>query len=97
MRGISGPEFEAAIYHYRPDLLKWAIGRVGLDDAEDLVQDALLRAVAIRSRPKSSWRTWLFAIATYVYRERSAPYAPLNLTEGMVATDLVGHVVALPN
>lgn len=41
---------------YRPDLLRWAIGRVGVDDAEDLVQDALLKALAISSRPRSSWR-----------------------------------------
>ncbi len=66
MRGISGPEFEAAISQYRPALLVWAVHRVGLDDAQDLVQDTLLRAIGIRSRPKSSWRTWLFAIATYV-------------------------------
>jgi DNA-directed RNA polymerase specialized sigma24 family protein len=57
MRGISGPEFEAAISQYRPALVVWAIERVGADDAEDLVQDTLLRTVAIRSRSKSSWRT----------------------------------------
>lgn len=96
MRGISGPEFEAAIEEYRPALLAWAVNRVGMDDAEDLVQDTLLRAVAIRSRPKSSWRTWLFAIASYVYRERSAPRRTLELVEGLGATDLLGRAVALP-
>ena len=45
MRDISGPEFEAAISQYRPALLAWAVHRVGKDDAEDLVQDTLLKAL----------------------------------------------------
>jgi DNA-directed RNA polymerase specialized sigma24 family protein len=49
----SGPEFEAAITEHRPALLGWAARRVGQEDAEDFVQDALLRAVAIKSRPRS--------------------------------------------
>jgi hypothetical protein len=97
MRGTSGPNFEAAISTYRPDLLRWAIGRVGVDDAEDLVQDALLRAVAIQLRPRSSWRTWLFAIINYTYVERSALLpSPVALIEGMAATDLRGRVVVPP-
>jgi len=39
--------FEAAISTYRPDLIRWAIGRVGVDDAEDLVQDTLLRTLVM--------------------------------------------------
>ena len=94
MRGTSGPEFEAAIEEYRPALLAWAVHKVGMDDAEDLVQDALLRAVAVSPRPRSSWRTWLFAIASYVYHERSATHPPLELVEGLGATDLVGRAIA---
>jgi DNA-directed RNA polymerase specialized sigma24 family protein len=98
MRGISGPEFEAAITQHREALLGWAVQRVGQVEAEDLVQDALLRAIAIESRPRSSWRTWLFAIIRYVYLERVERLArqpvPAGLVEGMVATDLRGHVGA---
>jgi DNA-directed RNA polymerase specialized sigma24 family protein len=72
------------------------VRRVGQDDAEDLVQDALLRAVAIKSRPRSSWRTWLFAIIKYSYLERAARWPALvELTENVVATDTRGRVVAL--
>lgn len=92
MRGISGPEFEAAIEEHRPALLAWAVGRVGPNDAEDVVQDTLLRALAIQSRPKSSWRAWLFAIANYVLLERHRTYS-VELIEGMVVTDLVGQRV----
>ncbi|HAC47161.1 MAG TPA: hypothetical protein DGB72_01825 [Gemmatimonadetes bacterium] len=52
MRGTQGRDFEDAIDQYRPALLAWAVRRVVMDDAEDLVQDTLLRAVAIRSCPK---------------------------------------------
>jgi len=51
MRGISGPEFEAAIKEHRPALVVWAKGRVGADDAEHLVVDTLVNALAIQSRP----------------------------------------------
>lgn len=95
MRGISGPEFEVAISAYRPDLLRWAIGQVGVDDAEDLVQDTLVKALAIQSRPRSSLRTWLFAIAHYEYLERERHVPPtLELVEGTIATDLVGDFIA---
>src|SRR5438045_4018739 len=62
-------EFEAQLVTHLPALRSLARKLVGnADDAEDLVQEALLRAAKSLSafREDSSLKTWLFSITTRV-------------------------------
>jgi len=54
--------FHAAAGRVRPRLLRQAAAMVGPNDAEDVVQEALVRAWRLtRIRPKN-WESWLFRI-----------------------------------
>ncbi len=58
-----GPDFGDFLGATRPDLLKRARRLTyGHGDAEDLVQDTLMKAWATKHRPRQSWRSWLYVI-----------------------------------
>src|SRR5512141_2276503 len=61
------PDFQTLLARHRPELLRHCYRMLGsFADAEDLVQDALLRAWEKRDswRGEGTARGWLFAIAT---------------------------------
>ncbi len=61
--GATGPDFGDFLGATRPDLLKRARRLTfGHGDAEDLVQDTLMKAWATHRRPSKSWRSWLYVI-----------------------------------
>lgn len=75
--GSSAPagsaEFERAVAGLRVTLLRFAVTLTPIDDAQDLVQDALARAWKMRDRfspERGSWRSWLLAIVADQARQR---------------------------
>src|SRR5689334_3449382 len=93
-------EFDQAIESYRRELLAHCYRMTGsVDDAEDLVQETLLRAWRAQEgfAGRSSLRTWLYRIATNVCltaldRRR---FLPSGL--GPAATDPLGPVEVAPD
>jgi RNA polymerase sigma-70 factor (ECF subfamily) len=88
--------------HTRP-MLRAAAALVGLPDAEDAVQEALLRAWRgwATLRDEATVRAWLLRITANVcgnwqagnfgtHRRRTVPLEPANATELMPAGDLPG-------
>jgi RNA polymerase sigma factor (sigma-70 family) len=61
----SEPAFEAIVHRYRPALVRHCAQVVGYDDADEAVQDALLKAhrALARGTPVHSLGPWLHAVA----------------------------------
>ncbi len=81
-------EFDAQIREYRDYLTQWMLKQMDkAEDAEDLVQDILVKAYAHKDsfRGDSSMKTWLTAIASNAlvdwYRRKQKHAEPLSLDE----------------
>jgi RNA polymerase sigma-70 factor (ECF subfamily) len=83
-------KFEREVREHLPAALRFAVRLTGsLDAAEDLTQDALLRASRgwKSFRGDSEFRTWLFRIVINVFRDRqSRGPVTQELTEGLAGT-----------
>ncbi|WP_370615146.1 RNA polymerase subunit sigma-70 [Mumia sp. Pv 4-285] len=82
-------EFDAGLEQYRSELVAYCYRMVGsANDAEDLVQETLLRAWRAREQydtARASIRTWLYRIATNVCRTALAGNGRRALPSGLVA------------
>jgi RNA polymerase sigma-70 factor (ECF subfamily) len=84
-RGCSA-SFEELVRRFQVPLLQFLLHFAAREDAEDLVQDTLLRAYQNLHRYRPSWRfaTWLFTIARRLrvnYLRRKRPKADCELLE----------------
>lgn len=52
--------FTRAVREARPKLIRVATAMVGANDAEDVVQRALLKAWRLSQSPPDNWESWLF-------------------------------------
>lgn len=55
--------YERAVLVARPGLLRVVEAVVGPDDAEDVVQETLLKVWRLTKRPPDDWSSWLFRAA----------------------------------
>ncbi len=93
--------FEREVLPHLSALYQFAVELAGLDDAEDLVQTAVLRAWQRRAlaRPDRSLRPWLFAILRHEWidecRRRQRVGRCDNVTEELLLTPLSSDPMAL--
>jgi RNA polymerase sigma-70 factor (ECF subfamily) len=99
-QGGCSASFEELARRFQVPLLQFLRRWVSNEDAEDLVQDTLVRAYGNLHRYRPSWRfgTWLFTIARRLsinQQRRRRPRAIGELTESVEdARPSPGHVVA---
>lgn len=62
--------FNRAAAQTRPKLLRIATAMVGANEAEDVVQEALVRAWRLTKRPPANWEAWLFRITVNAAKTR---------------------------
>lgn len=87
--------FEALVRRFQVPLLHFLRRHTSVTDAEDLVQDAFVRAYTRLDRyaPDRSFRTWLFTIAYRLclnHRRRARLTLPLESAGHPVAADVGG-------
>jgi RNA polymerase sigma factor (sigma-70 family) len=69
---VTEAAFATAVAHHRRALHRHCVRLVGPSDADDAVQDTLLRAWRARHTNRASLRPWLYRIATNVCWDRLA-------------------------
>lgn len=84
----------------RTALFKFVAGIVGPQDAEDVVQDVMVKLLQTQARFRgdSQYQTWLFATAKHAAldRLRARQRDPLALSDGEVSQTLVSRPMAAP-
>lgn len=88
--------FEALARRYQVPLLHFLRQRTSIEDAEDIVQDTLIRAFRKINQYQTTWRfsTWLFTIARRMcvnHRRRKHPVADSEAVEASKATTRSPH------
>jgi RNA polymerase sigma factor (sigma-70 family) len=63
---VTEPDFALAVDRHRPELHRHCLRLVGAADADDALQDTLLRAWRARHTRRAALRPWLYRIATNV-------------------------------
>jgi RNA polymerase sigma factor (sigma-70 family) len=69
---VTEPDFATAVARHRRELLRHCTRLVGPADADDALQDTLLRAWRARDSRRAALRPWLYRIATNVCYDANA-------------------------
>jgi RNA polymerase sigma-70 factor (ECF subfamily) len=90
------PDFQEIYNDYYPKLVRYLTGLVGVADAEDLTQEAMVKINngLDQFRGESKISTWIYRIATNVARDRfrSAAFKADAVTEGVEEEELAIHL-----
>jgi RNA polymerase sigma-70 factor (ECF subfamily) len=86
MAAVTEPDFAAAVARHRRELHRHCTRLVGPADADDALQDALLRAWRARHTRRAALRPWLYRIATNACHDlRAGQAADAALDEAAAA------------
>jgi RNA polymerase sigma factor (sigma-70 family) len=81
MTAVTEPDFATAVARHRRELHRHCTRLVGPADADDAVQDTLLRAWRARHTRRAALRPWLYRIATNVCHDANAGRAATGMLD----------------